>query len=122
MTWRPILLLDFDGVLHSYVSGYTCDEDIPDPPVEGAVEFVRKAMEQFEVCVHSGRCKGRAGIKAIEEWLEENGFPQIPVLDHKPAAFISLDDRAITFTGTWPDVDELRAFKPWWDQDATGRL
>jgi hypothetical protein len=26
---------------------------------------------------------------------------------------VSLDDRAITFTGEWPDVDFLRKFKPW---------
>lgn len=122
MAWRPILLLDFDGVLHSYTSGYTSDEDIPDSPNPGAQEFVLKAMEQFEVCVHSGRCSGPAGIKAIEEWLHTWGFPPIRVLDHKPPAFVILDDRALTFNGTWPDVQALRDFRPWWDKSKDGQI
>ena len=31
----------------------------------------------------------------------------------KPPAFVTLDDRALTFTGEWPAVAELRGFKPW---------
>ena len=31
----------------------------------------------------------------------------------KPAAFVQLDDRAITFTGVFPDPKELLKFKPW---------
>jgi hypothetical protein len=57
-------------------------------------------------------------IKHRQEWLEERGmahheFPPVVFPDSKPGAFVSLDDRAITFEGEWPDVDWLRAFKPW---------
>ena len=31
----------------------------------------------------------------------------------KPPAFVGIDDRVITFHGSWPDVQELRAFKTW---------
>jgi len=31
----------------------------------------------------------------------------------KPPALVTLDDRASTFTGTWPKVADLLAFKPW---------
>ena len=31
----------------------------------------------------------------------------------KPPALVSIDDRAIQFTGEWPRVDDLLAFRPW---------
>lgn len=31
----------------------------------------------------------------------------------KPSAKVTLDDRAITFTGAWPPIEELLAFEPW---------
>ena len=30
-----------------------------------------------------------------------------------PSACVTLDDRALTFTGPWPDLEELARFKPW---------
>lgn len=31
----------------------------------------------------------------------------------KPPAMVTLDDRALTFTGVWPGMDTLLNFKPW---------
>lgn len=31
----------------------------------------------------------------------------------KPPAMVSLDDRALTFTGEWPNVQQLTKFRPW---------
>jgi hypothetical protein len=31
----------------------------------------------------------------------------------KPPAFVTIDDRAMTFTGRWPSMMELKNFKPW---------
>ena len=31
----------------------------------------------------------------------------------KPAAFMTIDDRAVTFTGLFPSIEEIQAFKPW---------
>ena len=31
----------------------------------------------------------------------------------KPSAMVTLDDRAITFEGTWPPIETLKAFQPW---------
>lgn len=144
---KPILCLDFDGVLHSYSSGWKGAREIPDPPVPGAMPFLVAALGAFEVAIHSSRSRYWGGRSAMKEWLvhhmmghfwekygrgdlDARGFtasevdeilrPEVASLigrisfpRWKPAAFITLDDRAITFTGTWPDLATLREFKPW---------
>jgi hypothetical protein len=36
----PVLAIDFDGVLHSYKSGWKGAKNIPGPPVDGAIEWL----------------------------------------------------------------------------------
>lgn len=115
---KPILCLDFDGVIHSYTSGWKGADVIPDPPVPGAIEFIREALTHFDVQIYSSRSGQPGGINAMQEWLlqhsddmrlcEAVGWP-----DEKPPAMVSIDDRALTFTGQWPSVESLLAFKPW---------
>lgn len=117
MTGKPILCLDFDGVLHSYTSGWKGADVIPDPPVPGAAEALEDYFEHFEVHVFSSRsCQG-GGIKAMMEWCAlEFGHElarQLHWPTEKPPAMIGIDDRVVTFTGHWPAGADLRNFKPW---------
>lgn len=122
---KPILCLDFDGVIHSYSSGWKGADVIPDPPVAGAFQFIVEASSVFDVQVFSSRSHQPGGIEAMREWFKKwdetpgdhatvtcaslcVSFP-----DHKPSAMVSIDDRALMFDGTWPRVDELRKFQPW---------
>jgi len=55
--------------------------------------------------------------------LSKPDFPDKPILcldfpREKPPAFITLDDRAAQFNGTWPDIQGLLAFRPWNKKDA----
>ena len=59
---KPILCLDFDGVLHSYTSGWRGATIIPAKPVPGAVEFLVKAVQHFDVQVFSSRSHQEGGI------------------------------------------------------------
>jgi len=123
---KPILCLDFDGVIHSYVSGWQGPTTIPDPPVPGTFEFMRAALEHFTVAVFSARSHQPGGIAAMQTWLAEWAARELPAgadlafLDaltwptEKPLAFVTLDDRAVTFTGEWPSLEWLRAFRPWY--------
>lgn len=115
--WKPILCVDFDGVLHSYTSGWQGADVVADSAVPGAAEWLEDALEIFEVHIYSSRTSQKGGIRAMQEWcaLEFGGefTKQLHFPEQKPAAFLTIDDRAICFDGNWPDVKKLQAFKPW---------
>jgi hypothetical protein len=128
---KPILCLDFDGVIHSYASGWKGGDVIPDPPTPGAIDFMVAAHDHFNIAIHSSRFRHPGGIEAVREWLVKYGIERgyiatdeqmagrewdngaIVLVSAKPAALVTIDDRAITFTGEWPDPAALLAFKPW---------
>ena len=117
MSRKPILCLDFDGVLHSYTSKWQGADVIPDPPVPGMVEFLTAAVEVFDVQVYSTRSAHLAGIGAMMAWIAKyvpaEIAAQISYPATKPPALVTIDDRAYRFEGVWPDVQMLRALKPW---------
>ncbi len=121
---KPILCLDFDGVIHSYTSGWKGARNIPDQPVEGALSFMEDAMlNGWDVVIHSSRARYFGGITAMRNWLRRHAgnawdtmgpcLCDVRFARWKPSATVTIDDRAITFTGQWPDLSSLRAFKPW---------
>lgn len=115
---KPILCLDFDGVIHSYTSGWKGADVIPDPPVADAIRFMREALEHFRVAIYSSRSGQPGGIEAMQAWLRRHAdnldwFAAIEWPTTKPSAFITIDDRALTFDGTWPRMENLKTFQPW---------
>lgn len=109
------VVFDFDGVIHSYVSGWIKEDVIPDPPVKGIKEAIdRIRSDGYEVVVQSTRCMNLAGRLAVNKWLEENGIVVDAVVEVKPPAICYIDDRAIRFDGH-PEalLEEIRNFKPW---------
>lgn len=118
---KKILCLDFDGVCHSYVSGWKSAAVIPDPPVDGMWRFLENAVYPFEVHVFSSRSNQDGGIEAMKAWFELHAetehqkevVKQLQFPTEKPPAFVGIDDRVLTFTGKWPLVDELTRFKTW---------
>jgi hypothetical protein len=132
---RLVLALDFDGVLHSYASGWRGAGIIQDPPVPGAIDFVREALRHFRVCIFSSRCVDEEsawygacrifwsktnldGVKAMVEWFRQHGLTDeeiawVEFWGTKPPAHVLIDDRAHAFKGKFPSIAELKAFKPW---------
>jgi hypothetical protein len=115
---RKTLVVDFDGVLHSYVSGWKGPTSVPDAPVEGALQFLESAVERFEVAVLSSRSREAGGIDAMKDWLREHGLServlgQLRFPRTKPPAHVYLDDRGWRFEGTFPTLDAIDAFEPW---------
>jgi hypothetical protein len=71
---KLVLSLDFDGVIHSYSSGWQGARVIPDPPVPGALEFIVKATEHFDVQIFSSRSHQFGGRRAMKRWLKQQYF------------------------------------------------
>lgn len=150
-TFRPLICLDFDGVLHSYTTPWTNAWTIPDPPVPGAIEWLMNSRKQFELAILSSRSKSLRGRWAMKRWLRYHLGEFMWKGDNwdtlgdvaltrpwtgadcdemiaefcgrivreirwpwfKPAAFLTIDDRALCFDGQWPELNRIAAFKPW---------
>lgn len=129
---KPILCVDFDGVIHAYVSPWTDAVTISDGPVPGALRWLYAATEHFNVQIYSSRSKDAAAREAMLGWMIRHSVGEfgrhhpmanrsnqvdypIGFAHEKPAAFLTIDDRAITFDGNWDGLDpeRLLKFKPW---------
>lgn len=135
---KKIICVDFDGVINSYKSGWLGFEILPDPPVEGAIEFLFDLYHsgEFQIVIFSSRCAEPEGIQAIKDYLNRyekeyrdflyentNGVPKTFYLsrtsaftDTKIPAHLYLDDRSLNFNGRiFPSIEEVRNFKSWVD-------
>jgi len=123
MARKRKILIDFDGVIHGYESGWKGVAVCTDPPVPGVAAAIRKIRESHEAYVFSTRCCGDTpeesaeGIAAIEHYLKLHGIEVDGVVDKKIPASLSIDDRGYRFNGDWAEVLEFLespdAFNPW---------
>jgi len=129
---KPILALDFDGVIHSYEKGWQ-DGEIYGKPTPGFFAWAAEAKIYFTLVVFSSRSHSHKGIAPMRDWmavnlwdhqceLTEQGKPKLNLEiedfdfpTHKPKAFLTIDDRALTFRGNWSELPPagLRDFTPW---------
>ena len=129
------LCLDFDGVIHSYKNGWKGATMIPDPPVDGALEFILEATQHYTVAIHSSRSGQDGGIPAMKDWiahwmLERGILSGSNVHDFventiewpvsKPGAYLTIDDRAITFRGVFPTMSAIENFRTWQQEMSNG--
>jgi phosphoglycolate phosphatase-like HAD superfamily hydrolase len=112
---KKTVCFDFDGVIHSYASGWLGETAIPDPPVPGIADAISEIRDAgFEVVVYSTRCATATGMEAIINYLDGHGIKADRVCAHKPPAIVYIDDRAICFDGNPSTLlDKIKTFKPW---------
>ena len=134
---RKNICIDFDGVIHSYKSGWCGISNIPDLPVKGAIKWLKTLVRaghvetaacfgdpagwelDYQVMIYSSRSKSWRGRRAMKNWLKKNGLkyggflPKIKFPKKKPACWLTIDDRAICFKGEFPTEEEIENFKPW---------
>lgn len=127
---KPILCIDFDGVIHSYERGWQ-GGSIYGTVVPGFFAWAEKAARQFRLVVYSSRSQEETHQVAMIEWLvaqrkawraaggmpERDDHLEFEFTAEKPPAFLTIDDRAVCFRGDWTAAElqpeTLRAFKPW---------
>lgn len=129
---KPIICVDFDGVIHSYQKGWQ-DGEIYGNATPGFFRWAKQAMDHFEIHVYSSRSKTAEGLaamaQAIGKWSIDaihsgevpsdtnwgDFFSQLVFASEKPPAFLTIDDRAICFLGNWSNLDpaDLLQFRPW---------
>ena len=67
------ICLDFDGVIHQYVSGWRGATKIDDPPVEDAIpKILRYLKAGFTVHILSRRSHQLGGKRAMKCWLHRH--------------------------------------------------
>lgn len=110
MNKKLSLAVDFDGVIHKYSKGWQ-GGDIYDPPMDGALESLKKLHSDFNIIIFTTRLspafndteKQKA---AMNEWFTKYGFIKGEHFDEmtgsKPRAHIYLDDRGMKFVN-WAD-------------------
>lgn len=121
-------------MINSYTSGWVAADKIPDPVTPGFIPWLIKADEHFRVAIFSSRSHQPGGRVAMQAYIwaamgdhfDLHGHPgehhvayalmgRLEFPTEKPPALITIDDRAMTFTGNWDDFDPvaLLSFRPW---------
>ena len=108
------IIFDFDGVIHSYESGWCGADVIPDPPVPGmkeAIDEIRAAG--YRVVVLSARCH-QGGMEAMKAWMDKHEIVVDDIVRDKVPAILQVDDRCICFDGNPAGLlKAIRGFQPW---------
>jgi hypothetical protein len=106
------IAIDFDGTLSAY-QGWKGPEHL-DPPLPGAIDFLGACLDHgFALVIFTTRAP-----QLVSDWLKTHAPPEVyqcvQITNTKPPAFLMIDDRCLLFTGTYPTVQQIEDFKPWW--------
>lgn len=115
---KQTVVFDFDGVIHSYKSGWQGDAVIPDEPVIGIDKALRDICNAgYNIVVVSSRCNSKSGMVAVNDWMLKYDLLKYVnlITNTKPPAIVYIDDRGICFDGH-PEklLRKIQKFKPWY--------
>ena len=124
---KLIIALDFDGCIHSYEKGWH-DGSIYGHVVPGFWEWAEEAEKHYTLVIFSTRCREVMDTAFLHEWLDRKHgehclatghirpMPDFAFSVKKPMAWLTIDDRAITFDGNWSKFTRefIDGFRPWY--------
>jgi hypothetical protein len=108
-----VIAIDFDGVIHSYYSGWQGPLKADDPLVPGIKEVIAELRRDYKVVVMSSRCLHPGGTQTIENYLRKHDIVVDGITGEKIPAMVYVDDRAITFREAKDLLGQIERFKPW---------
>ncbi len=105
---RKTIAIDFDGVIHRYSKGWQ-NGAIYDPPMDGALDAVKKLATNNRLIIFSTRAKDPKMHLEMLSWLDKHGFaPYFSSVTHEKAiAHIYIDDRGLRFADWSNTMDTL---------------
>lgn len=115
MANKKTVVFDFDGVIHSYISGWKGIEIIPDEPVSGIRETIAELRNAgYYVAVVTTRATEMKGIEAVWAYLKKYDIKVDSVQSMKPPAICYVDDRGLKFDGNTKGlVEKIKNFHSW---------
>ena len=129
MSYRPKLLIGFEGVLATTPTDYICDHNslnsdiVADGTTKTSIEWLIELItaDIFDISIFDmKRSPAAGGIAAMKEILEENGLTlsnlaKLNFPDEMPIFDIAYGSRYVRFDGnTFPNSATITAqIKPW---------
>jgi phosphoglycolate phosphatase-like HAD superfamily hydrolase len=111
---KKTVVFDFDGVIHSYTSGWKGIDVIPDAPNQDVIDAIKSLRaDGYEVVVLSTRSADAAGKAAIAAYLDKYGIAVDGIAAEKPPALVYVDDRAVCYRPGLNLVEIIETFEPW---------
>lgn len=103
MKKKYTVLVDFDGVIHRYLNGWS-DGTAYDVDMPGSWAALQKLSDNFKVVIFSTRPADQ-----IKEWWKTRFDQECPyeVTDVKRPALVLIDDRAIRFESWEQAMDDF---------------
>ncbi|MGE0789523.1 MAG: hypothetical protein AB7S26_27870 [Sandaracinaceae bacterium] len=106
------LAIAFDGALAVPREDDTDPTLVRASPRPGAIDFVERAAERFDIAIVSGRAHRPLGTEAMRRWLTHHGVSshamrRVRFVRSKPPADVYLAARALRFEGRFPPLDAI---------------
>lgn len=110
---KPNLIIDFDGTIQTYVSGWQGPKNIPDPPTKHVKEALDILKNSFRIVIFSVRAETEEGAQGIREYMEKHNLHYDTVQVKKPIGLI-IDDNCLHFEGDWAKtLKQIADFQHW---------
>lgn len=114
--FRYRVLIDFDGVIHKYDSGYN-DEILGETleNVKEAIDNIRNSYGNLDILIFTTRACSRENenylenIEKIKEYLDKYDIYYDDIIGEKVSGLIYVDDNSYRFSGSWlNDLPEIK--------------